>query len=418
MTRSLNRVRTVAKIVGGGTPAANDDLWGGDVPFVTPPDLRPVHGAVVCATERSLTERGAQEGSRFAPAGSVIVSKRAPIGYVARLAMDAAFNQGCLAVVPRPGIVDSIFLTWSLSVRGEEMQSLGQGTTFMEIPATSLADMSLYLPPLPEQRAIAAYLDAETLEIDALVAEQERLIATLRERRAAVVEDAIGSVSGNTPTAGSAHPPLDAAFASLPAGWRKVPWRVLLAPRDDRNVDLTYPMGSLKASGEVVDRSTLEGRQEPDEAYQPRYLLADPGELVVNPMWLSGGCIGVSDMAAAVSPDYRVFRIAPDLCEPRYLQMLLRSRPFMEQYALLAKGESTFARRVSQPDLDALPLPLPPLHEQRRIVAYLDEKMGEIDALIAETEKFISVAKERRAAVITAAVTGQIDCTHLIEEAL
>lgn len=69
---------------------------------------------------------------------------------------------------------------------------------------------------------------------------------------------------------------------------------------------------------------------------------------------------------------------------------------------------STF-RRINVSAIRALPVPLPPLDEQRRIAAYLDEQTSKIDTLIAETERFIELSKERRAALITAAVTGQID---------
>jgi type I restriction enzyme S subunit len=64
-------------------------------------------------------------------------------------------------------------------------------------------------------------------------------------------------------------------------------------------------------------------------------------------------------------------------------------------------------------DLKAFRIPLPPLDEQRRIVAYLDDETAKIDALIAETERFIELSKERRSALITAAVTGQIDVREM-----
>jgi len=94
---------------------------------------------------------------------------------------------------------------------------------------------------------------------------------------------------------------------------------------------------------------------------------------------------------------------------PRYLHYLMRSRPLVAQYSLYTRAQSTFDRRIQQPDLDNLPLPVPPLDEQRRIAGYIDEQTAQIDALIAEAEAFIELAKERRAALITAAVTGQLD---------
>jgi type I restriction enzyme S subunit len=167
-------------------------------------------------------------------------------------------------------------------------------------------------------------------------------------------------------------------------------------------------MLSLTVKGYLIDRSTMAVQQNASDASIPRYFVARPNDLVVNPMWLIGGAIGVSDKRGAVSPDYRVFEIA-DVLDPWYLNAVLRSAPYFDQYRLYTRSNTTFDRRIKQNDLDNLPIPIPPMDEQRDIVAHINEQTTQIDALISKTQEHIALARERRSALITAAVTGQID---------
>jgi type I restriction enzyme S subunit len=184
--------------------------------------------------------------------------------------------------------------------------------------------------------------------------------------------------------------------------------KAVLEQLDERNVGGLQTMMSLKSNGQVVPRSTLGERQEPDPANIPRYLVARPGDLIVNPMWLTGGAVGVTEATGAVSPDYRVFR-SNGRHHPRYLHHLMRTRPYLDQYVLYTRANTTFDRRVQQDDLDNLPLPIPPMNEQISIAAAIDEQTKKVDHLIGRAERFIGLARERRAALVSAAVTGRID---------
>ena len=82
----------------------------------------------------------------------------------------------------------------------------------------------------------------------------------------------------------------------------------------------------------------------------------------------------------------------------------------------MAKGSSPSMQKISQRDVREIPLYLPSIVDQRRIVTYLDDRISKIDTLIAETEKFIDLSRERRSALITAAVTGQIDVREKVAE--
>lgn len=95
--------------------------------------------------------------------------------------------------------------------------------------------------------------------------------------------------------------------------------------------------------------------------------------------------------------------------DPEFVSYALRSGHARYQISLASKGTSPTMQKISQRDIRNLILQLPPLDEQRRIVAGLDDQTAGINSLIAEIERFIQLAREHRSALITAAVTGQID---------
>lgn len=205
-----------------------------------------------------------------------------------------------------------------------------------------------------------------------------------------------------------AHRAVSSLLESRPESWDVVRFRGLFDRVDRRNGDLSYEMLSLRSTGEVVARAELGGRQEPDEASLPKYLVAEVNDLVVNPMWLIGGGIGVSGRSGAVSPDYRVFRSRGGLL-PRFMHYLLRSQQYLDQYLLYTRAQTTFDRRVQQPDLDNLPIPVPPPEEQRAISAYLDRETARIDTLIEEQQRLIVMLRERREATVRFVLLSGLD---------
>lgn len=323
--------------------------------------------------------------------------------------------QNHVARVRSRGAVAPGFLLYCLKacLASGYIEANNRTATLPSLSREVLRSLPVPLPPDEVQRAIADYLDYETAQVDSLILEQECLIEIQRERRDAVIDRGVFGLevaeSGEHDLRViGRHRAIEPLLRAVPASWGIERFKATMHRRDERNADLSFPMMSLKSTGEVVPRSSTGERQEPDEVSLPRYLIAHADDLVVNPMWLIGGAIGVSRVDGAVSPDYRVFR-SVGAHHPRYLHHLLRSRPYRDQYVLYTRAQTTFDRRVQQPDLDNMPLPVPPLTEQRAIADRIDRTVSKIDAMVAETETFIALAKERRSALITAAVTGRID---------
>jgi type I restriction enzyme S subunit len=321
-----------------------------------------------------------------------------------------------VAHIYRTSGAEARYLALLLRVMASEgfIESLGKGirersTAF---DRATFKALSIPLPPEDEQRLILRYLDRETANIDAFIERNGRLIALLAERRASAIDlqvfgllDQVGHERADIPEFVSQTAALIGVLRRIPGTWRIEKLKTLARRRFARNVDRAAVMRSLKVTGEIVSRAS---QQLPGDSSIPRYLLVEPDDLVVNPMWLTGGAIGVSTRAGAVSPDYRVFRLGPS-AHPRFVHYLLRSRPYKEQYELFTRAETTFDRRVSQLDLDRLPIPLPPLEIQRGIAERLDAEIAVLDKMSNHAVRVVELARERRAALITAAVAGKID---------
>lgn len=244
------------------------------------------------------------------------------------------------------------------------------------------------------QGEIADYLDRETAQIDTLIAKQEQLIERLHERASAMVSSRI--FEALAPTVQLRHvatKPIESGLDATgepdaPPNW----------PRYVRTTD-------------IVDTFRLHADR--GVAVEPRvarkYLLEE-GDLLLT----RAGSVGKTYLHAGGSPacfaGYLVrFRADQTRLENRYAAYWTQSRHFHDQIQTGAIRSTIDNYSASK--YQATCIPLPPLDEQRRIVAYLDEQTAKTDALIAKAERFIELAKERRAALITAAVTGQLDVT-------
>jgi len=161
----LVEIKKVARIVGGATPKSGvSEYWGGQIAWATPKDLADLDGKEIVDTPRKITDRGLQScAAEQLPAGSVLFSSRAPIGHIAINCAPMATNQGFKSFVPGPNL-DASFLYWWLDANREQLQAMGNGATFKEVSKAVVERIVLPLPPLPEQRRIAAILDqADTL---------------------------------------------------------------------------------------------------------------------------------------------------------------------------------------------------------------------------------------------------------------
>ena len=154
------------EIVAGATPStAESEYWGGDICWATPKDLSDLTETYIHDTPRKLTESGLNScAATVLPPRSVLFSSRAPIGHVAINTVPMATNQGFKSFVPKDDLVHPEFLFHWLRFNRVYLESLGNGATFKEVSKGVISRVEINLPPVDEQRRIAAILDqAETL---------------------------------------------------------------------------------------------------------------------------------------------------------------------------------------------------------------------------------------------------------------
>ena len=164
------RLGEIGQIVGGGTPkTAHSEYWdNGDIPWITPADMRNLTSKYIERGTRNITKTGLNSSSaQLLPKNSILFSSRAPIGYVAIAQNEMATNQGFKSVAPFKTEM-SEYLYFVLLTLKPEIEKLGTGTTFKEVSGTTVGNVVIPLPPLTEQQQIVAKLEALLAEIDIL----------------------------------------------------------------------------------------------------------------------------------------------------------------------------------------------------------------------------------------------------------
>ena len=185
---AVRRIRTIASVISGATPSSNTgSYWEGHIAWVTPQDLGALGSRYMTTSARRITRKGYEAcGATMAPAGSVVISTRAPIGHTGILSSTACTNQGCRLLVPN-GAIQPEHLYYSLKVARPELESIGQGTTFAELSRNELARFAVPVAPRREQAAIVRFLDHADRRIRRYIRAKQQLITLLEEQKQAII---------------------------------------------------------------------------------------------------------------------------------------------------------------------------------------------------------------------------------------
>jgi len=274
-------------------------------------------------------------------------------------------------------------------------------------------------PPTSEQEQITQFLDRETARIDALIAEQQRLIELLEEKRQAVISHAV--TKGLDPNA----PMKDSGvewLGEVPAHWSLEKLKWLLLRRNEKNypakTDFVLSLSIAQGLVPYSEKNAPGGNSTKGDLAD--YNIAQPGDIVINSMNVVMGAVGLSQHFGAISPVYYALMPRSQSCSTSYYYRLFQCKTFQKSLVPLGKGilvkrsESsdklnTIRMKIPFEDLGQELLPVPPREEQARIVDHLNKEMTRIDNLVSQTKEGIQLLEERRTALISAAVTGKID---------
>lgn len=281
--------------------------------------------------------------------------------------------------------------------------------------AEELGSCLLLLPPTPEQSAIAAFLDRETAKIDALVAEQERLIALLKEKRQAVISHAV--TKGLDPSVPLKDSGID-WLGEVPAHWGTTRLKFIADVQsgvakgrdlgDSETIQVPYLRVANVQDGylDLDDVATITiGKDELD-----RYSLM-PGDVLMNEGGdfdkLGRGHVWQGEISPCIHQNH-VFAVRPYGIESEWLNTLT-SASCGRFYFMSRSKQSTNLASISSSNIREFAMTIPPKQERLAIIEYVAKEVGAITSLTAEAQRGIELLKEHRSALISAAVTGKID---------
>jgi len=396
------------KIVGGSTPKSEQEsYWDGEFVWVTPSDLSKLSSMCINDSQRKITAKGlASCGTTLVPSGSIVLSTRAPIGSLAIAGTELCTNQGCKSLVPFAD-TQSQFYGYLLSISTGELNIRGKGTTFLELSGDELGAFKVGVPPSDEQQTIAAFLDRETGKIDALIAEQQRLVELLAEKRQAVISHAV--TKGLNPNA----PMKDSGIewlGEVPENWEVKRLGTLFRETSDEG-EADRPILSVSIHDGVSDRELDDkelDRKVTRSEDRGKYKSVEPGDLVYNMMRAWQGGFGTVKVVGMVSPAYVVARPC-GYFKTEFLEQQLRSPQAVEEMRRYSRGVTDFRLRLYWDEFKSISVALAPKEEQVAIAIFLDRETAKFDILTTEANRAIALLQERRSALISAAVTGKID---------
>ncbi len=278
--------------------------------------------------------------------------------------------------------------------------------------------LPILLPPLPEQQAIAAFLDRETAKIDGLIEEQRRLIALLAEKRQATISHAV--TRGLNPSARLKPSGVD-CLGDIPEGWEVVP---LKRKSPEITVGIVVEPSKYYVESGVPALRSLNVRPGRISGDNMVYISDNANELMSKSMLRHGDVVAVrtgQPGTCAVVPqefdganciDLIIVRRSAQL-DSEYLVWFLTSDPALRQFSEGSGGAIQLHFNVSA--AKEILVSFPPLDEQREIAAYLSRITAQLDTLTETATSAITLLQERRAALISAAVTGKIDIREIVK---
>lgn len=414
---SVERLKKVVRFSGGGTPSRdNPEYWNGDIPWISPKDMK---SEAVVSSEESITTAGlAGSASSLVPPGRLLMVVRSgilkhtiPVG-INR--MDVALNQDMKALHP-VGVRAGFLLRWVQGLNDRLLLVWAkQGATVESIEYDYLSNSLVACPPDEEQSAIATFLDRETGKIDALIAEQERLFVLLAEKRQAAISHAVAKgLNPNVPKKDSGVQWL----GDVPAHWDIVPLRYVSKIGNGSTPNRDNPAYWAEAGTPWLNSSVVNQIEvtSSDQFVTPVALEECHLPVVTPPAILVGitgqgrtrGMVSPLKFDATISQHIAYVKPVASVLDVEYLQLFFECAYLRLREESDAAGSTKGA--ITCDRLSRLKVPIPPIDEQVDIAVQLRANLSKVDSLSDAAISSRGILLERRAALITAAVTGKID---------
>lgn len=404
------------EIIGSGTTPSSDHRSyydDGDIAWLNTGDL---NDGDVFDCEKRITAYALEKHSslKVYPPGSLAIAMYgATIGKLGMLHFSATVNQACCIFSGKSHIAPGFLFYWLLGFR-KQIVSMATGGGQPNISQEILRNLRAACPAPSEQASISEFLDRETAKINDLMSEQERLITLLKEKRQAVIAHAV--TKGLDPTV----PMKDSGvewLGEVPAHWQ-VQRMANLFTEVVESGDDSLPVLSVSIHSGVSDKELNDSeldRKVTRSDDRGKYKKVQRGDLVYNMMRAWQGGFGSVTVQGQVSPAYVVARPIADFFTA-FVEQALRTPQAVEEMRRHSQGVTDFRLRLYWQQFKCIQVALPAKEEQEAILAFIAAVNGKLEVLEVEAQQAIDLLKERRTALISAAVTGQIDVRGLVKE--
>lgn len=370
-------------ILAGATPdSTKQNFWDGNIKWITPADYK-TKDVYVSFGKRNLTSAGYKACStHMLPKGSIVISKRAPIGSVAITTSDLCTNQGCLGLVAKNKFVNNKYFYYVLSIYDDVLNLYGSGTTFKEISANVFSNIEFPSPSVTIQNSIADFLDSKCSEIDTLIENLCARVESAKEYKKAVITEAV--TKGLDKDAKMKDSGVE-WIGEIPEGWKyaKAKYCIEIQNGSDPHLEGNIPVygsgaKSFKTCGEYKNGPTVLIGRKGATLHIPHY--------IVGKFWNVDTAFNVYTKPHYLLKYYYYCAVSFDY------------KSYISQTTLPSMTQTNYENMV---------LPMPSLLEQQQIVSFLDYKCSEIDTLLQNYEDQISTLEEYKKSLIYEYVTGK-----------
>lgn len=401
----IRKVKHFFTVVNGSTPKSSESTyWGGDITWITPADYK-TEDKYICSSRKAITQEGLDScGTSKVPAGSIIVSNRAPIGSIGIAEKELCTSQGCKSLV-KIAEINEEYIYYYLSVMSGPLNMLGRGTTFMELSSNDLANFRLPIPTVKDQNAIVQILNKKIAAINDVINKKANIIELLQEQRTAVICSAV--TKGIDSTAKMKDSGVT-WLGEIPEHWgvSKSQWLFSLrkekARPDDEQLTASQHFGIVYQKDYMAQGSRVVQVVLGNDILKH----VEPDDFVISMRSFQGG-IEWSNLRGKISSAYVMLIPQKQYVYSPYFRWLLKSH----NYILALQSTSNLVRdgqALRYDNFRMVDLPLVPLDEQRAIADYLNKKIAKLDSIIADVTEQIEKLKEYRQSVISEVVTGKV----------
>jgi len=390
----------------GSTPSTKcNEYWDeGSVNWFTPTDLSKLgNSMMIKASERKITQIGLEDTNlTLLPKGSIIISTRAPVGYVAVLDEEATINQGCKAlVVKNTNSIVSEYFVYYLVYKRSLLKNLSGGSTFKELSKNTLENLEIPLPPFPEQRKIAEILgtvDEAIKTVDKAIEKTDRLKKGLMQEL--LTGRLIVTESGSLRVRGSKDFK-DTEIGRIPKEWEVVRLEQVIknirngfasGKRDDNGV-VQIRMNNVTTAGKVIFDSYLKVPK-PDNINE---WLLDSGDFLFNntnsyDLVGKSAVFKESPFPCTYSNHFTRIKFNTSRANPNFILyhfLVLWRKGYFKSVAIRHVGQSAVHNRY----LLKLSIPLPSILEQRKVVEIISGAEQRLKTLVMKKQKFEKIKK-------------------------